>query len=407
MLSRMGLRSFCLVPFSSLREATEVVRKQPSFPSQLVPGTAHFKLFASCFRLMNKEFTLEKPDAASLVYLLDRFRDSGVIPASSYDQQLTDLYMRFRALATRSQSLFSSGDLVTVVWRLQQARIAMDMITMRDVSEKLSKDIAKDEKSLPAEVLVRAIEAYASMMVRPDSLLYESILPVFPSIPKTQDQVIRMLVAMCIFNNFSSSSAWTALLSQLQSAPDLTYLSQQRLRMLHYILSIEYPYLLTLSVNKQPVKSLFSQALSVVPRDNTDLSAVEKPNRRVLCLHDEVQHVFARDTHLFPCKEHFNIGNAFLVDFAQESQQICIDIDAPHHYYRPKLGSTYLELGNSLLNGFTVMKYRTLTKAGWHLLQLPFYEWRSFYDEREKSLYLARKLRTLRPVNLPKIRVIK
>jgi hypothetical protein len=177
--------------------------------------------------------------------------------------------------------------------------------------------------------------------------------------------------------------------------------------MLHYILSIEYPLLLTLSVNKQPVKSLFSQALSLIPRENTDLSAVEQTNRPVLCLHDEIQYVFTRAPHLFPCKEHFNIGNGFLVDFAQEGQQICIDIDAPHHYYRPKLGSSYLEQGNSLLNGFTVMKYRTLTKAGWHLLQIPFFEWRNFHDEREKILYLTRKLRTLRPVNLPKIRVIK
>ena len=403
----MGLRSFSLIPFSSLRAATEVVRKQPSFSSQIAPGTPDFKLFASCFRLMHKEFTQAEPDVASLTYLLDRFRDSGVIPASSYDQQLTDLYMRFRALATRSQSLFCSGDLVTVVWRLQQARIAMDMITMRDVAERLSRDLAKDEKSVTAEVLVRAIEAYASMMVRPDSLLFESILPAFESLRKTDDQVIRMLVALCILNQFSSSSAWTALLAQLLPAPALTYLSQQRLRMLHYILSVQYPHLLTLTVNKHPVKSLFAQAFSLSPKENAGLAAVEPTNRPVLSLHDEVQHVFARAPHLFPCKEHYNIGNAFLVDFAQESQQICIDLDAPHHYYRPRLGSSYLEQGNFLLNGFTVMKYRTLTKAGWNLLQIPFFEWRNFHDEREKALYLTRKLRTLRPVTLPKIRVIK
>jgi len=408
MLGRLWVRPFTLAPLSSLQEATEALRSESTLPSKLVTGSAYFKLFANSFRLMHKEFSQAEPDVASLTYLLDRFRGSGAIPAASYDQQLTDLYMRFRALATRSHSLFSTPDFCTVVWRLQQARIRMDQITMCDLAERIAKDMAKNANSVPAETLVRALEAFASMNLRPEALLFETVLPALQKLPRTQEQVLRVLVAMCIFNCFTNSAAWVGLFSLLSPGQSQTYQSVQRLLMLHYVLSVEYPHLLSLAVNKKPLRSLFTPALGLIPTAQASVPVAEEDNRPVMSLHEEVKFVLARTQAVFPnYKEHFNVENGFLVDFAQENKQICIDIDAPHHYYRPKLGSSYLEQGNLLLNGFTLMKYRTLTKAGWQLVQIPFFEWRHFHDETEKRLFLKRKLRTLQPISLPKVRVMR
>lgn len=407
MLGRLCVRPFALVRFSCLREASEAVRNEPALPSKLVPETEHFKLFASCFRLMYKEFTQEEPDTASLTYLLDRFRDSGAIPASSYDQQLTDLYMRFRALATRGHSFLSTSDFCTVVWRLQQARISMDPITMQDLVDRIAKDVARDENSVPVEALVRALEACASMNIRPETLLFETVLPAMRRMPRTQEQVLRVLVAMCIFNCFTNSAQWTDLLALLSPDPVQSYSAAQRLLMLQYILSVHYPYLLSLSINQQPVKRILTPDLGRIPTAQTSVPVVDRETP-VVSLHEEVKFVLAGTKTIFPhCTEHFNVGNGFLVDFAQEKSRICLDIDAPHHYYRPKLGSSYLEQGNLLLNGFTVMKYRTLTQAGWQLVQIPFFQWRNFHDEAEKRLFLTRKLRTLRPISLPKVRIMK
>lgn len=407
MRAHLAFRSLALVPISSIREAVQVISSKSTLPTKLEPGTADFRLFATCFRLMNKEFYQPNPDLSSLTCLLDKFRQSGLIPASSWDQQLTDLYMRFRAMATRSHSSFSTSDLTTVIWRLQQARIHMDTITLRDFAERIQKEITENQSQLTAETVVRAMEAFACMNCRPEELLYETVLPAFQNFEKTQNQVIRLLVAMCIFGEFRQKAAWMGIIDMLQPSKELSYLSLQRLRMLHYVLSVEYPGLLTQVVGKETVSARLLASDSLISKENTSVPALEDDHKAVLSIHDEVKYVLSRAPSVFPSTEHCNIGNGFLVDFAHETNKICIDIDAPHHYYRPGLASTYLELGNNLLNGFTVMKYRTLVKAGWKLVQIPFFEWNNFSDETEKRLYLSRKLRTLQKVYLPKPRTIK
>ena len=355
---------------------------------------------------MNREFFKAEPDTASLTYILDRYRESGALPAATNDPQLVDLYMRFRLLATRVHSKFDLKDWVTVIWRLQQARISMDTITMRDLVARIS----ASPTPLSSETIVRTTESFASLRLLPLELLFDTLLPAFMEAEKTQGQVIRMLVCLCIFGKFANNSYWRSLLSALHPLQPVSYSDLHKLQMLRFILSTESPQLLLERINssKETINSVLTPSLALLPADSA-LPPSKLSASQVSPLHEEVKYVLQ----LYgggkgggggsAYVENYNVGNGFLVDFADHRTKTCIDVDATFHFYRPTLGRSFLELENKLLNGFTVMKYRTLGKAGWRVVQVPFYEWEEFGDEKEKKIYLSRKLNSRTPLSLPQL----
>lgn len=104
-------------------------------------------------------------------------------------------------------------------------------------------------------------------------------------------------------------------------------------------------------------------------------------------IHDEVKYIM---NSLLAIKSYYyNAENLYICDFGDEDRKFVIDIDGPSHFFRESRNRK----GLRRLIGQIDLKYRLLTAAGWKIVSVPYYQWNSYHDELEKSLYLKRKLK--------------
>lgn len=77
------------------------------------------------------------------------------------------------------------------------------------------------------------------------------------------------------------------------------------------------------------------------------------------------------------------------IDIACAERKVAIEVDGPHHYLR-KLKKEEGEL--SMEDGSTKAKRRFLTRLGWRVINIPFFEWDRHGSEQEKKEYLSELL---------------
>ena len=76
----------------------------------------------------------------------------------------------------------------------------------------------------------------------------------------------------------------------------------------------------------------------------------------------------------------------YSLDLALCASCIAIEVDGPFHFMRDPLGKLWP-------SGPTRLKQRLLRAAGWHLINVPFYEWNALNGREEQRAYVERWLR--------------
>ena len=70
------------------------------------------------------------------------------------------------------------------------------------------------------------------------------------------------------------------------------------------------------------------------------------------------------------------------LDMAQPATMQAIEFDGPSHFFRDSCGEYHT-------NGATSFKHRLLTQLGWHVVRVPYYDWRLLADASAKEGYVV------------------
>jgi hypothetical protein len=84
--------------------------------------------------------------------------------------------------------------------------------------------------------------------------------------------------------------------------------------------------------------------------------------------------------------EHITEDGLFSIDLAVVDRRIAVEFDGPSHF-TTKFGTHTLEpLGR------TRLRDRLLSKLGWHVVSIPFFEWGPLHQPEQKDAYVKQRL---------------
>eukprot|EP00808_Paulinella_micropora_P021668 g38434.t1 len=165
-----------------------------------------------------------------------------------------------------------------------------------------------------------------------------------------------------------------ALLSLLPSLPE--QLPANELQALHFVcvsLQLEYQSFPSLALPARLVAACQSHCHA----NHTEI----KNHTARTNLQQTVSKVLRQEMGLMP-EEELSV-HGLLVDLAFPEEKIAIEVDGPSHFCRSANGM--------VPTGATRAKQRLLSRAGWRVVNVPWFEW-SDLGTSERALYLQRKL---------------
>lgn len=342
-----------------LSEALSILKPSHSFVVQTV-------------KEMVSNLLTDFPDTYRSTKLLDYYCEKGYLNLWGHPDIEQSLYSQF--LLTVNRKNYSPIDHTTVLYWLTQARYRL--------SEKdyyLYENKIKREKFNTKEI-ARILDMYGALGKKCE-LIKALGREMFVMKPTIKEQLL-VARACCILKDYEETEFWENL--ELEPAGIEEW---QISRVILLALKLEANHLL--KVKTKTSNTLETDLLRMGDQapapHSTELGI--RSNITLSNLHQEVKHVMKRNLKL---EEHYNIENTYIIDFADPVKKVGLDINGPLHFFRPSSGSLY---DSSRLNGYTKLKYRLLSQLGWKIGQIRFYEWNNYHDEKEKSIYLRRKLR--------------
>lgn len=314
------------------------------------------------------------PDTASASKLLDYYCEKGYLNLWGHPEIEQSLYSQF--LLTINRKNFSPLEHTTVLYWLTQARYRLSDNDYYLYERKIRRHPFETRE------IARILDMYGALGKNGEllNLLRKELIRQKPTV---KEQLLAAR-ASCILKEYSDLDFWKALTLEPAGIEEW-----QLSRVVLLALKIEASHLLNIRTKTSGTleKDLLRMGDQAPAPNSTELGS--RSSITLSNLHSEVKHVMKKNLKL---EEHYNIENTYIIDFADPGKKIGLDINGPLHFFRPSSGYLY---DSSRLNGYTKLKYRLMEQLGWRIGQIRFYEWNNYHDEKEKAIYLKRKLRVL------------
>jgi very-short-patch-repair endonuclease len=270
---------------------------------------------------------------------------------------------------------FDPQAMSNLMWAFAKLGVSPDTA----LAEAMSVEAVSRNKDFKPQEIANLMWAFATAKVQPDAALVEAMSVEAMSRSKDFDPqaISNLMWAFATLGVRPDAALVEAMFNKLSAGDVDTELDVEHKMQLHQFFLFN-----SLLPDPSDVSSLSDLAAEC----KAAFIASSSTDTHTSALQHHVTHALRRLVSEDVLEEQVLEDSGFSVDMRLAGTRVVVEVDGPTHYLR----DAAVEVGQGwVVDGSTQFKHRTLTKLGWTVLQVPYFEWNALNGAQEQDRYLT------------------